>query len=49
MHFAISPILLGSGEHLLSGLDLLALGYHVKEHASSQGAMHLVLERKTAQ
>jgi dihydrofolate reductase len=45
MHFAISPILLGSGEHLLSGLDLQALGYHVSEHASSPGAMHIVLKR----
>ncbi len=27
MHVAISPMLLGSGEHLLYGLDLKALGY----------------------
>jgi dihydrofolate reductase len=45
MHFAISPILLGSGEHLLSGLDLPALGYEVSEHATSPGAMHVVLKR----
>jgi dihydrofolate reductase len=45
MHLAISPILLGSGEHLLSGLDLLALGYKVSEHATSPGAMHVVLKR----
>jgi dihydrofolate reductase len=45
MHFAISPILLGSGEHLLSGLDLTALGYRVREQASSQGAMHVVVEK----
>src|SRR5688500_198913 len=30
MHLAISPVLLGTGEHLFSGLDLLALGYQVK-------------------
>jgi dihydrofolate reductase len=45
MHVAISPILLGSGEHLLSGLDLPALGYQVREHASSPGATHVVLAR----
>jgi dihydrofolate reductase len=45
MHVAISPILLGSGEHLLSGLDLPALGYQVREQASSQGAMHVVVEK----
>ena len=29
MHLAVSPILLGSGEHLLAGLDLPALGYRM--------------------
>jgi hypothetical protein len=38
MHLAISPVLLGSGEHLLTGLDLLALGYQVEEHATSEAA-----------
>jgi dihydrofolate reductase len=45
MHLAVSPILLGSGEHLLSGLDLPALGFRVAEHGSSEGAMHVVLRR----
>ena len=45
LHLAISPIVLGSGEHLLSGLDLLALGYQVQERATSEAAMHVVLER----
>ena len=48
MHFAISPMLLGSGEHLLSGLDLPALGYRVTEHVASEGATHIVIERRTA-
>lgn len=48
IHLAISPLLLGSGEHLLSGLDLLALGYRVAEHAASQAAMHVVLRRGAA-
>jgi dihydrofolate reductase len=47
MHFAISPVLLGSGEHLLSGLDLNALGYRVGEHAASPGALHVVLKKET--
>ena len=45
MHLVISPVLLGSGEHLLSGLDLPALGYRVTEHASSESATHVVLAR----
>jgi dihydrofolate reductase len=48
MHLAISPVLLGSGEHLFAGLDLLALGYRVKERATSEAAMHIIVERTTA-
>ena len=32
MHFAISPVLLGSGEPLFAGLDLPKLGYERTEH-----------------
>jgi dihydrofolate reductase len=45
MHLVFSPVLLGSGEHLLAGLDLPALGYRVVEHAMSKAAMHVRLER----
>jgi dihydrofolate reductase len=47
MHLAISPMLLGSGEHLLSGVDL-ASGYRVTEHLASEAAMHVVLTRRGA-
>jgi dihydrofolate reductase len=46
MHLAISPVLLGSGEHLLSGMDLLRLGYECVEHAPSAQATHVVLKRR---
>jgi dihydrofolate reductase len=45
MHLAISPVLLGSGEHLFSGLDLPALGYRVAEHVASEAATHVILTR----
>ncbi len=45
MHLTISPVLLGSGEHLLSGLDLPKLGYRVTEHVPSAAATHVVLTR----
>lgn len=45
MHLAISPVLLGTGEHLLSGIDLLRLGFRCVEHVSSQKATHVVLAR----
>ena len=48
MHLAVSPVVLGSGEHLLTGLDLLALGYQVAEHTTSEAAMHLVLKRSAS-
>jgi dihydrofolate reductase len=45
MHLVFSPVLLGSGEPLLAGLDLLSLGYRVAEHAMSNLALHVRLER----
>ena len=48
MHFAISPVFLGSGEHLLSGLDLPALGYEVREQVASPGATHVVVEKRSS-
>lgn len=45
MHLAVSPVLLGSGEHLLAGLDLVALGYKVTEQARSDAALHVVVGR----
>jgi dihydrofolate reductase len=45
MHVAISPVLLGRGEPLFEGIDLMALGYRVKEHVTSEAAMHLVVGR----
>jgi dihydrofolate reductase len=47
MHLAISPILLGSGEHLFTNLDTLALGYHCTEHVATAGAMHCVLTKRS--
>ena len=46
MHFAISPILLGSGEHLFAGIDMVELGYRRREHVPTQGATHVVLAKQ---
>jgi dihydrofolate reductase len=45
MHLAMAPVLLGSGEHLFTGLNLPALGYQVTEHVSTPAATHLVFTR----
>lgn len=46
MHPAVSPILLGAGEHLLGGIDLLRLGYECTEHVPTAHTTHVVLMRK---
>jgi hypothetical protein len=43
MHLVVSPVVLGSGEHLLQGLDLAALGYRVVGSEMSKAAMHIRL------
>jgi dihydrofolate reductase len=45
LHLAISPVLLGSGEHLLGGIDLVSLGYRCTEHVGSELASHVVLTK----
>lgn len=50
MHLAISPVFLGTGEHLLSGLNLPSLGYEVAECITAPSSvMHIVLRRQQQQ
>jgi dihydrofolate reductase len=46
MHLAVSPVLLGAGEHLLGGLDLPALGYETTEYVNTPSAAHYVLAKQ---
>ena len=45
MHIAISPTLLGSGEHLLQEIDTTALGYRCTRHVTTPAAMHFILTK----
>jgi dihydrofolate reductase len=45
MHLAYAPVLLGSGECLLAGMDLLALGYQVNAHITTN-SMHVLIAKK---
>jgi dihydrofolate reductase len=45
LHIAVSPVVLGSGESLFAGIDLLKLGYKVTERVTSPIAMHVVLTK----
>jgi len=47
LHLAIAPVLLGAGENLLGGLDLVKLGYTCTAHQSTANALHVVLTRPT--
>lgn len=46
MHLAVSPIVLGKGENLFSGIDLASLGYKVIKHRASEAATHIVIAKE---
>ena len=45
MHLAVSPVLLGSGEHLMAGIDLPALGYTCTRSVASAKATHYIIAK----
>lgn len=45
VHVAIAPVVLGSGEALFSGIDLLKLGYRCTGHTPTARATHVLLTR----
>jgi dihydrofolate reductase len=45
MHLVVSPVLLGKGEHLFSGIDMVGLGFACTEHVTTPKATHVVLTR----
>lgn len=46
MHLAVAPVLLGSGEPLLDGIDLVKLGYVLAQYVPTSNAVHLILQRE---
>jgi dihydrofolate reductase len=46
MHVAISPVILGSGESLFAGLDLVELGYESAGCTSTPSATHFVVRKR---
>ncbi|MCB9258340.1 MAG: dihydrofolate reductase family protein [Ignavibacteriales bacterium] len=45
MHIVVSPIFLGDGENLFSGINLLDLGYNISEKISTENATHLIIKK----
>jgi dihydrofolate reductase len=46
LHLAIAPVLLGSGEHLLDGIDLRSLGYECVKSVAGERATHVFLRKR---
>ena len=46
LHLAVSPVLLGSGEHLLHGIDIRALGYECAKYVAGERATHVFLRKR---
>ena len=46
LHLALRPVLLGAGEHLLTGLDLRWLGYECARTVAGERATHIYLGKQ---
>ena len=46
LHLAVSPVLLGTGENLFAGLDMLKLGYQCTEQVATALATHVTIKRR---
>jgi dihydrofolate reductase len=46
LHLALGPVLLGSGENLLAGLNMRALGYECDRTVAGERAIHLFLRKR---
>jgi dihydrofolate reductase len=46
LHLALSPVLLGEGEHLFSGINLHQLGFTVSRSVAGENATHVFLQRR---
>ena len=46
MHLAMSPVLMGEGEHLFAGINLQQLGYRVARSVAGENATHIFIEKQ---
>ena len=46
LHLAIRPVLLGSGENLLNGIDIRSLGYECEKSVAGERATHVFLRTR---
>lgn len=48
MHLAMAPVLLGSGESLLAGIDAPKLGYQCTERVATPNATHFLVTKRVS-
>lgn len=48
LHLAFSPVFLGRGESLLTGIDFPALGFKLAERVATEEATHILLKKDTS-
>lgn len=46
LHLAVSPVFLGEGEHLFSGMDLHKLGFSAIKTVAGENATHVVIGKR---
>ncbi len=46
MHLAMSPVLMGEGEHLFGGINLQQLGFRVARSVAGENATHVFIEKR---
>lgn len=46
MHLAMSPVLLGDGEHLFAGMNLHQLGFEPYQTVAGENATHVLIKKK---
>jgi len=46
MHLAVSPVLLGEGEHLFCGINLAKLGFTPVRTVLGENATHFLIEKR---
>jgi len=46
MHLAMSPVLMGEGEHLFAGINLDQLGFRVARSVAGENANHVFIEKR---
>ena len=46
LHLAMSPVLMGEGEHLFAAMNLQQLGFRVGRSVAGENATHIFIEKQ---